>query len=160
MKIIKFTLSAIIVLCVNAIVTSCKKTASTSPDTPAVTAPVSVGANITGTWYWTDLKDSLTIGASAGTIQTFTIPAAQGITFNSTGTYTSDRNFSQIGNPNNLSVDNGNYTNADSLIITSVVISSPTRSPVRAKILSATTTNLTFVYKTGTKFHTCYFTKQ
>lgn len=151
---------AIVTLSLSLTVTSCKKTASPSPDTPA--APVSVvGPNITGTWNWTDLKDSLTTGASAGTCLTYTVGGGPStITFNSSGTYTSDRNFSQIGNPNNLSVDNGNYTNTDSLIITSVVISTPTRSPVRAKLLSVTSTNLTLIYKTGTKYHTCYFTKQ
>lgn len=160
MKKIKFITIAIVAIGLSSMLTSCKKKSAEPETSQSQTSPSQTAQSVVGTWDWTDLKDSI----PGYPIQLYTITTStvtgKTITFNSSGTFTSGRNFSQIGNPNNLSPDNGTYTNTDSLIITSVVASTPVRLPVRAKVLSVTANNLSFVYETGGKYHTCYFTKQ
>ncbi len=170
MKKFKIILIAILAVTLSSAVISCKKKSAEPETSQSQTSPLQTAQSVVGTWEWTNLKDS----SSGNVAQNYTIAAtdytvpgtSNVITFNSSGAYTSGCNFSQIGTPNNRIADYGTYTNADSLILTSTLPLSSLTPPyrpnttVRAKILSATSTNLIFIFKTGTNFHTCYYTKQ
>lgn len=100
-------------------------------------------ASIVGTWTWTD---TYTPDGSGNYTVHWTgpqQPTGKQIIYSSSGTYSSTWNFPQMGIPfQGSNPDNGNYTNSDSLIMTSSV----TGLYVRAKIYKLTSNELWFRY--------------
>jgi hypothetical protein len=138
----------IAVLSTATIFTSCKK----KEDTPApTTTPLQV--SIIGTWNQTEAY-------TPDNNNNYTVPLCplgcgpSSITFSANNTYNSSRRYADMGIPGSNVVDNGTYTNSDSLIITSTV----TGRIVRAKIYKLETNALWFRYNANS-YYELRFTK-
>jgi len=120
---------------------SCKK-----KETPPTTTSSTINASLIGTWAWTELYQlpNMNTQPSSATMIT-NMPSGKNLTFASNGTYSGNWYYIQMGTPLATNNDNGNYTNTDSLTMTSGV----TGYSIKAKIFRLTNTELWIRYRTS-----------